>query len=452
MLDPAPAIHRIAQFAVSARPVAEVRPLATRAVADCMGCILAGAHSEVATGVARALGPFSPGAVPLYGAGKAVSAPLAAQINAVAGHAWDLDDWEEPGNTHPTVVLLPAMFAAAHMRPVSGRAALDAYAVGCEIIMRLGAGVTLGHYARGIHSTASLGVIGAAGAVARLLGLSLAQTAHALALSVSQAMGYTLQFGSGAKPLQAGWAARNGVEAALLAQQGLTAQPQVLDHPRGFAGLLGAADAVHMASALDRLGAPWALQEHGLVLKPWPSCGYTHRLMTAAMDLRPRLAGRVQDITRIEAYLPDFHAAILPFDDPKTRTEALFSVPACVGQILINGRLTLADSAAGFWTVRELARLIHLTQVEAEPARRPALNYDPDQPDRLRITLRSGERIEATCAYPLGAMQRPMQDHQLADKFAGITGRDASLFKALLDWPESDDIAMFFERVCNDTA
>ena len=441
------AIISLARFTATALPEHRAQDVIAPAVADCFGCILAGAESKVADRVVTSLAAYGAGQAPLYGRGQTISPLFAAQINAVAGHAWDLDDWEEPGNTHPTVVLLPALLAAAHIKTARGAELLAAYAVGAEIIMRLGEALTLDHYARGFHSTATLGTIGAAGAVARLLNLSEEQTAHALALSVSQATGYTLQFGSNAKPLQAGWAARGGLESALLAAQGVTGQPHVLDSNRGFAGLMGRFDAARFAQAMDRLAAPWALLDYGLVLKPWPSCGYTHRLMTAALDLRPKVKDRLTEITAIHARIPDFHAEILPFHLPTSRAEALFSAPACIAQTLVSGNLTLGDSEAGFWTLPEVARLINRTGLTAEPALHPDLNYDPEQPDVLVVELASGDRLEARCAYPLGAAQNPMTTDQLAAKFAALTPEQAGTFQDVLNWPDAPDIAAFFQRM-----
>ena len=438
--------RQLARFVATATPDPALLPIVAPAVADGMGCILAGASSAVATRVQATFAPIAPGPVPLYGTAATLAAPQAALANAVAGHAWDLDDWEEPANTHPTVVLLPALLAAAHLRSASGTALLTAYAVGAELIMRLGQALSLDHYARGFHSTATLGTLGAAAAVARLRELDEDATAHALGLAASQATGYTVQFGTNAKPLQAGFAARNGVECALLAAQGVTSAPDTLFHPRGLSGLMGAHDPNRIAAAMTRLGQPWALAEFGLILKPWPSCGYTHRLMTAAQDLRTALADRLDQITAISAEMPDFHYAILPFDRPRTRAQALFSAPACIAQTLVTGTLTLADSAAGFWQAPQVARLIPLTSVTAAPALNPALNYDPDQPDILRVTLSDGTVLETTCAAPLGHPANPMDAAALAAKFHTITNRPADQFHALLDWPAAPDIAQFFSK------
>ena len=222
-------------------------------------------------------------------------------------------------------------------------------------------------------------------------------------------------------PLQAGAAARAGIETALLAQAGCDGNLDVLCAPRGVAGLMGDREPDRINAEARRLGAPWALAEHGVMLKPWPSCGYTHRLMTAALELRERLGPASAAASEIIATLPDFHRVIVPFDAPENRNEALFSAPACVAQVLLDGTLTLQDGADEFWRrtgVRELAERV---TVVAEPARRPHMNYDPKQPDRLALTL-GGRQHVADCAYPLGAPQNPMSAAQLARKFTDMTG------------------------------
>ena len=179
------------------------------------------------------------------------------------------------------------------------------------------------------------------------MGMPAEQTAHALSFAISAASGYTCQFGSHAKPVQAGFAARAGVEAACLARAGLTGQSHVLDHQRGMATLMWGLDHQRLDRALSKLGRPYALSEHGLVLKPWPSCGYTHRIMTCALKLRQRTT--TDQIAHIDAHLPDFHARVLPFGPPANRAEALFSLPFVAATGLLHGDLTLADLDPRIW-------------------------------------------------------------------------------------------------------
>ncbi len=435
----------LADFAINAKVSSSLTDVIRNAIVDCFGVIIAGARSQVSERAAKGLMAECHGKATIYGTGRTSSAPLAALLNSVAGHAFDLDDWEEPANTHPTVVLLPACLAAAHITHVCGQSLAAAYAVGFEVIARLGEALTLDHYQRGFHSTGTIGAIGAAAAVARLMKLDQVSTAYALSIAASQASGFTLQFGTNTKPLQAGFAARAGLEAACLAQAGATGALSAIDSRRGFAGLMGVA-----GRTLKRLGEPWALTEYGLLLKLWPSCGYTHRLMSAALILRPKVINRLDEITSIEVSLPDFHRDILPYDRPKSREEALFSLPACVAQTLVEGNLTLDDSANSFWTRPNVDRIIRLVKVVPEAARNPLLNFDPAQPDRLMIKL-GDETLEHQCAYPLGAPQNPICEDTLAEKLAGQANITRHQFDYLLGWPDADDVKNFFDGALRHT-
>ena len=429
---------QFAEFAVSARLTPKMVDDARWAIVDCFAVILAGASSEVAVRVADGLVVDCQGTVPVYGSSRQTSPGLAALINAVAGHAYDLDDWEAAANTHPTVVLLPALLAVSYNKQVSGQQLLIAYAVGFELIARLGEAVTLDHYNRGFHSTATIGSIGCAAAVAKLLDFDVKTTANALSIAASQASGFTLQFGTNVKPLQAGFAARTGVEAALLAKAGITANTDIIEDERGFAGLFGIA-----GRPMSNLGDPWALVEHGIALKLWPTCSYAHRLMTAAIELRPKVIDHIHSIVSIEATLPDFHKRILPFDKPTKTEEALFSVPACIAKILLDGDLNLEDLAAKFWERPPVKNLIQLVNVNTESARNATLNVDPEQPDRLRIVLEH-EEVETTCAFPLGAPSNPISETQLAKKFIDCSGLTRAEFDRFLEWPTCDNVNELF--------
>ena len=93
-----------------------------------------------------------------------------------------------------------------------------------------------------------------------------------------------------------------------------------------------------------------------------------------------------------------------------------------------------------------------LTDVRVEPAKNPELNYDPDQPDRIRITFQNRDVLEASCAYPLGAAQNPMSPEQLSAKFAALTRQPKDNFETLLGWPEAADVAAFFKGYDHGTA
>ncbi|WP_171052718.1 MmgE/PrpD family protein [Ruegeria sediminis] len=443
------ALERLGSFVSDAalHPDAATLRCLRDGVVDVLGCILVGADTSVARKAQTAVrGLGAAGDRPVFGTDLRVSRPHAAFLNAVAGHALDFDDWEVPGNSHPTVVMIPALLAAAD-RKTSGADLTSAYLAGFEVIARLGEAMNFEHYDRGWHTTATLGALGSAAAVARLLALSPEQTTCALSLAVSRAAGYTCQFGSEAKPLQAGFAAQAGVECAYLAQAGLSGQPDVMHHAKGMAALMGVPDPARLDRALDKLGKPLALAEHGLVLKPWPSCGYTHRIMTCALELAPAIES-AEDIQRIDLHLPDFHYAILPFDAPAKRAEALFSLHFVSAMGLARRGLNLADVARPSWLDPDISGLVRRTHVHPFAPKRPELNYDPDDPDRMEVTLRDGRRLAATCPYPLGAPQNPMTSDQIRAKFTANAGRTGqALLDSLFDWPASTSVLTLLDSL-----
>lgn len=413
---------------------------------DIYGCMLAGARQPVAIKTLRALqasGQVTDQATArIYGCDRRATPTAAAMLNAVAGHALDFDDWEVPGNTHVSVVLFPAILAASAGTELSGARAVDAYIAGFEVIARIGEAINLEHYANGWHATATLGAIGAAAAAARILYLDREKTINALAIASSQALGFNAQFGSEAKPLQVGFAVEGGLLAAFLAAENLTGQAHVLDHPSGMIALMGHDQPQRIHAPLARLGKQLAVDEYGIVFKPWPCCGYTHRIMSGMLELRSRNIDIAQ-IEQIELHLPEMHAGILPFRQPRNRSEALFSLPFCAAMALIYGGLTIQDIADEAWNREAIRQMITRFSMHPFRSTRPELNYDPQQPDR--ILPRSGTTIDpVVIAYPLGSPQRPMSPQQLFTKFrfnSAVTEEHAKhLWQTLLGWQDSDDI------------
>jgi len=428
------ALTRLAQFVAedALEPDPKTKAVLRDGVIDTLGCMHVGVKTVVAQRSLAAVADMGgDGPSRVVGTRYRVSRPHAAFMNAIAGHALDFDDWETPGNTHPTVVLLPALLAVADAQ-TSGMDVVQAYMAGFEVIARLGEGLNFEHYDAGWHSTATLGTIGAAAACARLLALDVSETTRAMSLACSTAAGYTCQFGTHAKPVQAGFAARAGVEAAHLAKAGISAQPNVLDHPRGLAALMGGFDPSRLSKTLSKLGQTYALSKYGLVLKPWPSCGYTHRIMTCSLALGERI--HPDDIASVVLHMPDFHAAVLPFGLPKSRSEALFSAPFVVAMGLLQGNLTLQDLDREAWKSPKVARLIARCELRPFSPTKPEMNYSPDDPDRLEVLLNSGERHEEICVHPIGAPEAPMSQSNVMAKFEANFGRSSVRSERYLDW------------------
>jgi len=413
------ATARLATFVVStalADAPEAARVQVRRAAVDTIGVMLAGAPEPVAR-ITRAVARVEGGAplCTVIGSGLRTSPTWAALCNGAAGHAHDFDDTSFALMGHPSVPLLATALACGEAETADGAAVLLAYLVGFEVSAALGLALNPGHYTRGWHATATLGTIGCAAAAARLRGLDVAQTTHALGIAASLASGLKENFGSMTKPYHAGHAASHGVRAAQLAGAGLTASEAALDGPQGYAAAFGGGTLD--GGALDGLGHAWQIIASGIAVKPYPSCALTHSAIDALLELRARHRLPAADVDEIEVGVNRVVPDVLRYDTPSTALERKFSMPFCAAAALGAGAVTLAsfqDGPVSDPAVRDLMTRVRMV-------------VDPELPDgleqhawsRVRVRLRDGRVLESPARGASGHPGEPLTDAQLGDKFLG---------------------------------
>ena len=298
------------------------------AFVDTVGCTLAGIMQDGpqillrVPGVAVAAGPAL-----IHGTNRRTSVLDAALVNGVASHALDYDDVVGSMGGHPSVMLIPALIPLGEMLGSSGCDLVTAYVAGFETVCRIGRGVHHHHYEKGWHPTATLGIFGTVAGAARLLHLSVEHTAIALGMAASFAAGLKANFGTMTKPLHVGHGIRDGLFAALMAQEGFTASPGAFEHRQGFLDVFNGAGTYATARILDNWYDPIECAGAGDPgLKPYPCCGSTHPsvsrmiALATAHDLKPDQVARI-------TVMP--HARRLPHTnnpDPRTSLAAKFSI------------------------------------------------------------------------------------------------------------------------------
>ncbi|MDW4551184.1 MmgE/PrpD family protein [Defluviimonas sp. D31] len=398
------------------------RDEARLALLDTFGCMIAGWDEPQAR---AARGAFA----------SEDTATATALILGTAAHALDFDDYEVPGSTHPSAPILAALLALTRAggRPLGDL--LDAYVVGFEAIVRLGEWLRYDHYNAGWHATGTLGAVGAAAASARLLGLPAPTFAHALAISASLAGGLKAQFGTDAKALHAGLAARAGIEAARLAGAGATGAAGAFEGRFGFAAMHHGASA-DPGEVLARIGRPLGIAEHAILRKPWPSCAYTHRVIDAGLALRPRLPDPA-DWVRIVIRMPEPFFRVSGFLRPTTANEARFSATYCALAALIDGAVGPQSFRPEAFLRPAIAALLERTGVDAyDPG--PALDdMSPDHPDRVTVYLAGGGTLSETVGNVAGGPARPMSPADIRAKFASCGGDDATATRLLDPGPDA---------------
>ena len=387
-------------------------------ISDCIGCIVAGAPTETAAIVRRVAGRNgAPGAATLAGSNQRMTAQAAALANGTAAHALDYDDilWTLYG--HPSVTILPSALAVAETVGASGRDLILAYAIGVEIIGKLGRYVNPLHYEHGWHATASIGVIGATAACAKLLKLDPQQTAMALGIAASEASGVRRNFGTMTKPFHAGNAARGGVLAAELAREGFTSDLTAFEGEFGWAVTLNARTAPVAQELRAKLGRPWELIEPGIVLKRYPACGGTHCGLDAMIAIKKEHGLAVEEIEQIVCEASPFAKKVLLYPRPKTGLEGKFSMEFSLAVAAIEGEAGLRQYEDAWVSDPRVQELLPKISFSSRADLEPDVSADA-VPAEVTVHAR-GRTFTRKVLVPSGDPRNPMTNEERREKFLG---------------------------------
>jgi 2-methylcitrate dehydratase PrpD len=390
-----------------------------RAVLDTLGVTLAGAGEPVARVVRRVL--RAEGSTPLctvIGTRLRASAPAAALANGAAGHAHDFDDTNFTLMGHPSVPLLATALAAAEAETSDGAQVALAYTVGFEVGAAVGAAVNPAHYERGWHATSSIGSLACAATAAKIFGLDVETTRTALGIASSLASGLKENFGSMTKPFHAGHAARNGVWAAMLAREGLSASDTALDGPQGYLAAFGGADSLE--AGLSRLGRRWQLVDSGIAVKPYPSCALTHSTIDALIEVRQHHGLDPDQISQVEVGVTRVVPNVLLHSHPATALERKFSMQFCAAAALVDGQVTLDsfDDGPPPPAIEKLMARVSMVVDGALPSEREQHAWS-----RITIRLSDGRTLTSPPRGAQGHPDQPLSDAALRAKFLACATR-----------------------------
>lgn len=280
--------------------------------------------------------------------------------------------------------------------------------VGIDVACRVGNAVYPEHYDRGWHITGSTGMLGAAAACARLLGLDEQRTTMALGIAASQPVGLREQFGTMIKPLHPGAAARAGLMSALMAAHGFTASTRALEAPRGLMQVFSTK--CDWREIHDALGERFEISFN--TYKPF-ACGIViHPCIEACVRLREQ-GVMAADIERIELRVHSLVLELTGKKEPADGLAAKFSVYHGCAAGLVFGRAgehEYADAVVTRPDIVELRRRVTAT-VDADVAEDAA---------HATAVLRDGRRVEVHIDHAVGSLERPMSDAALEDKFRSL--------------------------------
>src|ERR1700740_2399935 len=373
--------------------------LGKKSILDGLGLALAGSRAES--------GPISRkfveqsgaciGKSTIIGTSQKTSARFAALVNGISIHADEFDDTQLAAAKdrvygllmHPTVPVLPAIFALAEQRAVTGKDWMLAYHLGAEVECKIAEAIAPRHYQDGFHTTGTCGPFGSAAACARLLNFDLSKTLNGFGLAACHSGGLRDNFGQMTKPFQAGHAAESGLVSAELVALGWTAAEQILEADRGFFHAAGGS--YDPSGIMNRLGNPWNFASPGVSLKPYPSGSLTHPAMTELARLIDVHKIQATQVEKVDNGANHNMTTTLLHHHPKTGLEAKFSMEFCLSILLLDRKAGLgqfSDKVVRRADVQAMMRKVNFyVDPEAESA-----GFDK-MTSLLKITLKDGKVI-----------------------------------------------------------
>ena len=411
----------------------EIRTRAKYLILDGLACGLVGAHLPWSEIAATAIFDMEPvGESSIFGWNRKIGPLPAALLNSTFIQGFELDDWHNEAPLHSNSILLPALFSAAQhasaldgATPASGSDLLLATIAGYEVGPRVGRALWGPHIlTSGWHSGAVFGPAASAAAVGKLLGLSAPQIEDALGIACTQACGLmSAQFESDVKRMQHGFAARNGLMAALLAKGGYVGIKRVFE--REYGGFLkqfslGNGKEPHYLpdEVASELGKKW--QTNGVRVKPYAALAMTHPTVDCMRKLQehnPNQMRKVDEIRSIKIEMGDvaFHKGGWKATRPLTSIGAQMSC-AYVGATQLVDRLVLPAQFRHDMLIRdEIWRLVDMTECVYSPGIGSSLSAQD-----VTITFDDGTILSAKVESQRG-VNPPLSNEEIVEKWRLIT-------------------------------
>lgn len=388
------------------------------AITDTIGCALAGSSEPCVDILEEVLAEDrTEGPCLVIGRGRRAGALEATLINGLSSHCLDYDDINKSMGGHPSVTLVPVLLALADKLDLSGAKFIQAFVAGYEMGCKLGRAVNFVHYEKGWHPTATLGTFGAAAAASNALGLSSHQTTMALTIAASMSSGLKSNTGSMTKPFHVGHITRNGLFAALLAQNGFTAREFTFEHIQGFFEVFNGPGNYDIEKMFESWADPYDIVLPGVGIKRFPSCASTHGTIDCMMVLREQ-GLQAEDVKEIHITIHPRRLVHTNRPIPQNALDCKFSLQYCAARALTDGWIKSENFMGDADKDPVIRQLLGKTKVSQFTENDPEITNQ--LASQIRVATNDGKEYFHKVEQAIGrGPELPVPPDQLKQKFDG---------------------------------
>jgi 2-methylcitrate dehydratase PrpD len=385
---------------------------AKEVLVDSLSVIAAGAQEDVVKALKeRIVDPKARQVASLIGLGMRTEPSKAALINGTAGTFLELDEGNQFGRGHPGIHVIPAALAIAEDGRLSGRDLVTALVLGYEIGTRIGIACKI---RMSMHPHGTWGTVGAAVAVAKLMGYG--EAAMKEMINVSSSLGLatsrrTMLEGGTVRNVYSGVSNTMGILAHELVQSGFTGEADGLKTVYGSV----VSDTFSPEVMTEDLGKRFEIARN--YFKMHACCRYNHGTLDALEQIlaqRPLKADEIEAVD-VETYSL---AAQLCDQNPQNMLAAKFSIPFAVATLIVHGRTDVScfnSEVVRNDAVQTLAKRVEVKEDPKLTAMMPAR-----RPSKVKVTLKSGEKLEAEVTMNKGDFEDPYGPADLEKKYYSL--------------------------------
>jgi len=334
------------------------------------------------------------------GNGFRLNTVSASALNGAAMHVLDFEPMWSPAN-HALSTTLAGVLALAEAHGATGREVLTALVKGVEMQgwIRQASGQFEASTTR-FHPPGAVGPLGAAVAAGHILKLDPDQLANAVGIAASRAGSLLANAGTMTKSTHCGHASALGLESALLAARGFTANVAVFEAAQGYVPAFYD-DGFKVEEMLGFGRAPFRIVEPGYAIKMFPSQFGTHFGITAGLELHPNIPSAAA-VRRVILTAPVMAYVNRP--RPKTGLEGKFSLQYTAASALLDGKVGIRTFTDARLAKADMQDLLGKFEVRLDPA---IPGRFEDMHVLLRVELAGGRVLETRCDGPPGKWGTP---------------------------------------------